>query len=155
MVFNATYFSYIVAVSFLGGGNRRTQRKPPTYSYHKQLTNENKYTICYSSISWSDYYCDSCNCAILWILPWCIALVSAATQRCSEDPRQARYIWFQDKQQWNVNVYLVKGLVYLTPLPIIFQLYRASQFYYCRRSEDPEKPIDLSQVIDKLYHIML
>jgi hypothetical protein len=24
------YFSYIVAVSFIGGGNRRTQRKPPT-----------------------------------------------------------------------------------------------------------------------------
>jgi hypothetical protein len=36
MVFNATqqYFSYIVAVSFIGGGN---QRKPPTY--HKSLTN--------------------------------------------------------------------------------------------------------------------
>jgi hypothetical protein len=24
------YFSYIVAVSFIGGGNRSTQRKPPT-----------------------------------------------------------------------------------------------------------------------------
>jgi hypothetical protein len=24
------YFSYIVAVSFIGGGNRRVQRKPPT-----------------------------------------------------------------------------------------------------------------------------
>ena len=24
------YFSYIVAVSFIGGGNRRTERKPPT-----------------------------------------------------------------------------------------------------------------------------
>jgi len=24
------YFSYIVAVSFIGGGNRCTQRKPPT-----------------------------------------------------------------------------------------------------------------------------
>jgi len=24
------YFSYIVAVSFIGGGNRRTRRKPPT-----------------------------------------------------------------------------------------------------------------------------
>jgi hypothetical protein len=31
MVFNATfkkYFSYIVAVSFIGGGNRNTRRKP-------------------------------------------------------------------------------------------------------------------------------
>jgi hypothetical protein len=35
VVFNATfkvqYFSYIVAVSFIGGGNRRTRRKPPTW----------------------------------------------------------------------------------------------------------------------------
>ena len=34
MVFNTT-FSYIVAVSFIGGGNRSTRRKPPT----KSLTN--------------------------------------------------------------------------------------------------------------------
>ena len=31
------YFSYIVAVSFIGGGNRRTRRKPPTCL--KSLTN--------------------------------------------------------------------------------------------------------------------
>jgi hypothetical protein len=31
------YFSYIVAVSFIGGGNRSTQRKPPTC--RKSLTN--------------------------------------------------------------------------------------------------------------------
>ena len=31
------YFSYIVAVSFIGGGNRSTQRKPPTCC--KSLTN--------------------------------------------------------------------------------------------------------------------
>jgi len=34
MVFNATFnniaATYIVAVSFIGGGNRSTQRKPPT-----------------------------------------------------------------------------------------------------------------------------
>ena len=40
MVFNTTlrqYFSYIVAVSFIGGGNQNTWRKPPTC--HKSLTN--------------------------------------------------------------------------------------------------------------------
>ena len=31
------YFSYIEAVSFIGGGNKRTRRKPPTC--HKSLTN--------------------------------------------------------------------------------------------------------------------
>ena len=31
------YFRHIVVVSFIGGGNRSTQRKPPIY--HKSLTN--------------------------------------------------------------------------------------------------------------------
>jgi len=30
------YFSHIISVSFIGGGNRSTRRKPPTW--HKSLT---------------------------------------------------------------------------------------------------------------------
>ena len=47
------------------------------------------------------------------------------------------------------------GLRCSTHFSTIFQLYRGDQFYWWNKPEYPDKTTDLSQVIDKLDHIML
>jgi hypothetical protein len=59
--------------------------------------------------------------------------------------------WSINEHKWRISEH--KWRISKRNFTIIFPLYRERHYYWWRKSDYTEKPIDMSQVDDKLYHL--
>jgi hypothetical protein len=133
---------------YISGGNINTQAL---------LTGQAVVSYCTEWVRlyriWS-FYLHNCKCQTFLELcnMWCIILINYDLRFCGF---LHLIIWKLRAGDHKRHLQKHVGLWCLTPLSKKFQLYRGGQFYWWRKSKYPEKTIDLPEVTDKLYHIML
>jgi hypothetical protein len=88
----------------------------------------------------------------IW-LPWLVKYM-VSNWTLTNDLTSVTILDYINRKNMN-DTYSGLGLLCLTPLSTIFQLYRGGQVYWRNKPQYPEKTTELSQVTDKLYHIML
>jgi hypothetical protein len=130
-------------VSFIGGWNRSTWRKLPTYTAtHLKTVSHNvvSNTPDLSGIRTHNTFCHISTLLESW---------------CKLDVDIPSMLYFH-LISFALNQRLVGfGSWCLTPLSKIFQLYHGSQFCWWMKPNYTEKTTDLLQVTDKLYHIIM
>jgi hypothetical protein len=148
----STIFHLIMAVSFIGGGNRSTQRKPQTS--HKSLT-----SFLWYLASWYDFDIWFWNCSdiVVRFVFHCIIynnIFVGRHHRGSDHTDvvslnlslKSTLIYFDQLLQEKSDKYvcLFVCLIMFNATFNNISLNHGSQFYWWRKSEYPEKTTDLS-----------